>query len=51
MTHLSSQNLWARARGANRVELHFIEGNEIAQSFWTGQGLRPCARKCVRYLE
>jgi len=41
---------WARARGANRLELQFIEGNEIARRFWTKSGFRPYAFKCVRYL-
>lgn len=38
---------WARARGAGHVELQFIEGNTIAEQFWTKIGFRPYARKCV----
>jgi GNAT superfamily N-acetyltransferase len=41
---------WARAQGANRVELQFIDGNEAAYRFWTKMGFRPYARKCVHYL-
>ncbi|HXG12470.1 MAG TPA: GNAT family N-acetyltransferase [Gemmataceae bacterium] len=42
---------WARAAGAQRVELQFIDGNEAAERFWTKAGFRPFARKCVRYWE
>ena len=42
---------WARARGANRVELQFIDGNVAAERFWTRMGFRPYARKCVRYFD
>jgi GNAT superfamily N-acetyltransferase len=42
---------WARGHGANRVELQFIEGNEIARRFWTKMGFRPYAFKCVHYLK
>jgi GNAT superfamily N-acetyltransferase len=38
---------WARAHGAGRVELQYIDGNEAARAFWTRLGLRPYARKCV----
>jgi GNAT superfamily N-acetyltransferase len=41
---------WARGKGANRIELQFIEGNEAAQRFWTKMGFQPYARKCVQYL-
>jgi GNAT superfamily N-acetyltransferase len=41
---------WARRQGANRVELQFIEGNELARRFWMKVGFQPYARKCVRYL-
>ncbi len=41
---------WARAKGVNRVELRFIDGNEAAQQFWTKMGFQPFARQCVRYL-
>ena len=42
---------WARARGAGRIELQFIEGNEPAERFWAKVGFRPYARKCVHYLD
>jgi GNAT superfamily N-acetyltransferase len=42
---------WARERGANRVELQFIDGNEIAQHFWAKMGFRSYAFKCVHYLQ
>jgi GNAT superfamily N-acetyltransferase len=41
---------WARRRGANRVELQYIDGNEDAERFWTRAGFRPYARKCVLRL-
>lgn len=41
---------WARQQGAQRIELQFIEGNEIAQRFWHKVGFRPYAQKCVHYL-
>jgi GNAT superfamily N-acetyltransferase len=42
---------WARTKGAGRIELQFIEGNEPAERFWTKVGFRPYARKCVLYLD
>jgi GNAT superfamily N-acetyltransferase len=42
---------WARSKGASRVELQFIDGNQAAERFWTKMGFRGFARKCVRYLE
>jgi GNAT superfamily N-acetyltransferase len=42
---------WARSKGAKRIELQFIDGNEIAEHFWSKTGFRPFARRCVRYLE
>lgn len=42
---------WARAQHANRIELQFIEGNHIAQQFWSKMGFEPFARKCVHYLK
>lgn len=41
---------WARSRGADRVELQFIDGNEAAQHFWAKMGFQTYARKCVRSL-
>ena len=41
---------WARVQGATRVELQFIDGNGIAERFWTKVGFRPYARKCVQYF-
>jgi GNAT superfamily N-acetyltransferase len=41
---------WARAQGATRVELQYIDGNAIAERFWARMGFRPYARKCVRAL-
>lgn len=41
---------WARAKGANRVELRYIDGNEAAQRFWAKMGFQPFARQSVRYL-
>jgi GNAT superfamily N-acetyltransferase len=41
---------WARSQGAQRVELRFIEGNEVARQFWTKVGFLPYARTCVCYL-
>jgi GNAT superfamily N-acetyltransferase len=41
---------WARSHGTDRVELRFIEGNDIARQFWTKMGFRPYARTCVYYL-
>jgi GNAT superfamily N-acetyltransferase len=41
---------WAKAQGANRVELQFIDGNVVAESFWLKMGFQPFARKCVRYF-
>src|SRR5262249_54302015 len=41
---------WARRQGAGRIELQFIDGNHIAERFWTKMGFRPYARKCVYYL-
>jgi len=41
---------WARLKGAVRIELQFIEGNELARQFWTKVGFRPFASKCVHYL-
>jgi GNAT superfamily N-acetyltransferase len=41
---------WAKQEGACRVELQFIDGNHIAERFWTKMGFRPFARKCVHYL-
>jgi hypothetical protein len=35
----------------DRVELQFIDGNSIAERFWTKMGFRPYARKCVKYLD
>ena len=40
---------WATSKGARRVELQFIEGNDIARQFWTKLGFQPYARKCVYY--
>jgi GNAT superfamily N-acetyltransferase len=42
---------WAKSKGANRVELQFIDGNQAAERFWTKMGFRGFARKCVQYLE
>jgi GNAT superfamily N-acetyltransferase len=42
---------WARERGANRIELQFIEGNEDARQFWARIGFRPFAQKCVDYFD
>lgn len=42
---------WARQKGAKRIELQFIEGNELARQFWTKVGFRPFAAKCVHYLD
>jgi GNAT superfamily N-acetyltransferase len=41
---------WARRRGADRVELQFIDGNLPAEHFWQAMAFQPFARKCVRYL-
>jgi GNAT superfamily N-acetyltransferase len=41
---------WARERGAARVELRFIEGNEAAEHFWQKTGFRTFARQCVLWL-
>jgi GNAT superfamily N-acetyltransferase len=41
---------WARSQGARRVELQYIDGNQIAEQFWTRMGFRPYARKCARDL-
>ena len=41
---------WAKQRGAGRIELQFIDGNQVAEQFWTKMGFRPYARKCVYYL-
>jgi GNAT superfamily N-acetyltransferase len=41
---------WAKGQGAGRVELQFIDGNLVAESFWLKKGFQPFARKCVRYL-
>ena len=35
--------VWARANGANRVELRYIDGNETAQRFWAKMGFQPFA--------
>ena len=42
---------WAVRKGANRVELRFIDGNESAQRFWAKMGFQPFARQCVLYLK
>jgi GNAT superfamily N-acetyltransferase len=42
---------WARARGAVRIELQFIDGNEGARQFWARMGFRSYASKCVCYLK
>jgi GNAT superfamily N-acetyltransferase len=42
---------WASGKGANRIELRYIDGNESARNFWTKMGFQPFARQCVRYLE
>lgn len=42
---------WARTKGAKRVELQFIDGNETAARFWSKMGFVPYARKSVRRLE
>jgi GNAT superfamily N-acetyltransferase len=42
---------WARRQGAQRIELQFIEGNELARHFWTKVGFRGFAHKCVHYLD
>lgn len=47
---LDHMTAWARDRGANRIELQFIEGNETARRFWTKLGFRPYAQRCVRYM-
>lgn len=41
---------WARAHRAARVELQFIDGNLVAERFWTKVGFQPFARKCVLHL-
>ncbi|MGE3804474.1 MAG: N-acetyltransferase family protein [Gemmataceae bacterium] len=41
---------WAKQQGAGRIELQFIDGNEIAEGFWMKMGFQPYARRCVRYL-
>ncbi|HZT82824.1 MAG TPA: GNAT family N-acetyltransferase, partial [Gemmataceae bacterium] len=41
---------WAAGKGADRVELQFIEGNEPARQFWERMGFRAYARKAVRFL-
>ncbi len=48
---LEQLTAWARGNGARRIELQFVEGNEIAARFWTKMGFRPYARKCVYYFE
>jgi GNAT superfamily N-acetyltransferase len=48
---LKSLLKWARDRRAERVELQFIDGNGIAEKFWTKMGFQPFARKCVKYLK
>jgi GNAT superfamily N-acetyltransferase len=42
---------WARAKGAKRVELQFIDGNKAAERFWDKMGFRPYTRRCVRDLD
>jgi diamine N-acetyltransferase len=42
---------WARHKGAERVELQFIAGNELARQFWTKVGFRAFASRCVHYLD
>jgi diamine N-acetyltransferase len=42
---------WARQKGAVRIELQFIAGNELAREFWTKVGFRPFASRCVHYLD
>lgn len=42
---------WARAQGAGRIELQFIDGNELAERFWLKMGFQPFATRCVQYLE
>ena len=41
---------WAKQQGAGRIELQFIDGNQVAERFWTKMGFQPYARKCVHYL-
>lgn len=41
---------WARQQGAGRIELQFIDGNQLAEQFWQKMGFRPYARRCVLYL-
>jgi GNAT superfamily N-acetyltransferase len=41
---------WARGRGAECVQLQFIEGNAGAERFWTREGFRTYASRCVLYL-
>jgi GNAT superfamily N-acetyltransferase len=41
---------WARQQGAGRIELQFIDGNELAEKFWMKMGFQPYARRCVLYL-
>ncbi len=48
---LDSLLKWARDQAAERVELQFIDGNGIAEKFWTKMGFQPFARKCVKYLK
>jgi GNAT superfamily N-acetyltransferase len=48
---LDSLLKWARDQRAERVELQFIDGNGIAESFWIKNGFQPYARKCVKYLK
>jgi GNAT superfamily N-acetyltransferase len=43
--------LWCRERGAGRIELQYIDGNDAAEHFWRALGFRPYARKCVMHLE
>lgn len=42
---------WAKQNGAGRVELQFIDGNQIAERFWKKLGFEPYARKCVLNLQ
>jgi GNAT superfamily N-acetyltransferase len=41
---------WARAKRATRIELQFIDGNTLAERFWSKLDFRPYARKCVLEL-
>ena len=42
---------WAREKNVERIELQFIDGNEIAERFWAKMGFLPYARKCVKQLQ